>query len=244
MANDYFSFKEFTIWQHGCAMKVCTDSCILGAFAANKAALHKAATALDIGGGTGLLSLMIAQKSHAAITAVEIDETAYTRMKENFAASSFKSRLTAVHTDVKLLEKGPFDFIVSNPPFFESDLRAPEKETNLARHDSGLLLSDLAEQMQRLLHPQGYCCIMVPWLRRDYMLTQLQARAFHVHEELQVRHSASHDPFRSVLLASPAISPAKFLTHELPIRADNGYSTGFAELLGPYYLNKIFVSTT
>src|SRR5688572_30396977 len=130
MANNFFQFKQFIIYQDKCSMKVCTDACIFGAGIANiiSNSESRISNCLDIGTGTGLLSLMIAQKTSALIDAIEIEEDAFNQAKENFSNSSWSQRLRAFHTDVKHFNSPlKYDFIISNPPFYQNDLISPLK---------------------------------------------------------------------------------------------------------------------
>jgi tRNA1Val (adenine37-N6)-methyltransferase len=121
VANNYFQFKQFTIHQDRCAMKVTTDGCLFGAWIAKQVDGNKLAVdnILDIGTGTGLLSLMIAQQSPAKIDAIEIDKETYEQAKENVAASPWAERINIIHGDAKQLPASQqYDVIVSNPPFY------------------------------------------------------------------------------------------------------------------------------
>ncbi|HEY0272940.1 MAG TPA: methyltransferase domain-containing protein, partial [Chitinophaga sp.] len=117
MGNPYFKFKQFIVRQDRCAMKVCTDACLQGAYTARYlSGKPSVGRVLDIGTGTGLLSLMGAQQSNAFFTGVELDVAAGAQAAENFAASPWKARLAAVCTDARTFSApAPFDFIISNP---------------------------------------------------------------------------------------------------------------------------------
>ena len=119
MSNNYFQFKQFTIHQDKCAMKVCTDACLFGAFVANEIQDKTINHILDIGAGTGLLSLMLAQKSNAAIDAVEIDKSTYEQAEENISQSSWKEKITVYNSGIAdFYSNYKYDLIISNPPFF------------------------------------------------------------------------------------------------------------------------------
>ena len=127
MPNNYFRFKEFIIHQDKCSMKVCTDAGIFGAWVAN--CQLPVANCLDIGTGTGVLSLMFAQKNaNAIIDAIEIEENAFDQAKENFLISKWSDRLNIFHTDAKdFVSEKKYDLIISNPPFYENELQSTEK---------------------------------------------------------------------------------------------------------------------
>src|SRR5271154_3865208 len=125
MPNSYFRFKQFIVRQDRSAMKVCTDSCILGAWSATR--LHDAKKILDIGSGTGLLPLMLAQYSHSEIDGIELDHESYKQAEENINESPWSDRLQIMEGDARYYPyKEKYDFIISNPPFFESDLQSPD----------------------------------------------------------------------------------------------------------------------
>ena len=121
MANTYFQFKQFIIHQDQCAMKVCTDACILGAWFAEK--IPSQSAVLDIGSGTGLLMLMLAQKNKSEIDGIELDLSSFKQLKENISISKWKESLHAFPGDVRTFSfSSKYDFIIVNPPFFEGDL--------------------------------------------------------------------------------------------------------------------------
>ncbi|MFI5152541.1 MAG: tRNA1(Val) (adenine(37)-N6)-methyltransferase, partial [Chitinophagales bacterium] len=130
MSNSYFQFKQFRIQQDRCAMKVCTDACILGAWFAEK--IPSYSTVLDIGSGTGLLMLMLAQKNKSEIDGIEVDLNTYKQLKENIDQSPWKDQLRVFPGDIRSFSfSGKYDFIISNPPFYEKDLRSDSSARNL-----------------------------------------------------------------------------------------------------------------
>jgi tRNA1Val (adenine37-N6)-methyltransferase len=123
MSNTYFQFKQFTIHQDQCAMKVCTDACILGAWFAAK--IPEYCTVLDIGSGTGLLMMMLAQRTRSEIYGIEIDLSSYKQLKENISQNKWKERLKVFPGDARTYSfASKYDFIIVNPPFFENDLES------------------------------------------------------------------------------------------------------------------------
>ncbi len=164
MSNKYFDFKQFKVKQELCAMKVGTDSVLLGALAFVEPEVEKI---LDIGTGTGLLALMMAQKSRAQITAIEIDASACTQAQMNFEASKWKERLEISHTNLQnfaLDGSEQFDFIISNPPYFRfnHNFIIQDKQRSLARHDQDLPFEDLAFHVHRLLKQEGKFWLILP----------------------------------------------------------------------------------
>ena len=128
--NTYFQFKQFTVHQECCAMKVSTDACLFGAWLAQRGIGHRA---LDIGGGTGLLSLMLAQASTLYIDAIELEQDCFAQMKNNIQASPWAERICCLQGDVRHFAfTNSYDFIFSNPPFYEKQLPSPNPSINAA----------------------------------------------------------------------------------------------------------------
>jgi len=160
MSNPYFRFKQFTVYHDLCAMKVGTDGVLLGAWSDCK----QAKTILDIGTGSGLIALMLAQRSEARIYAIDIDENACKQAKINFDNSRFSARLTVgkaafQHWDTPL----KFDLLVSNPPYFSDSLKSPDSGRNFARHNDSLFFADLIEKSFSLMNPGGKLDVIIPF---------------------------------------------------------------------------------
>lgn len=237
MPNNYFSFKQFTVQQDHCAMKVCTDACLLGAWAAEKiAVLPSVKNILDIGTGTGLLSLMIAQKNATTIDAVELEENAAQQAAGNFSVSPWKERLQVFNTAIDQFDPGKkYDVIISNPPFFGDDLKSNNAFKNAAKHDSTLTLDELLQQIKRLLKENGTAYILIPFHRINYLEKLASDNGFFINEKLLVKQSVDHGYFRSLLMLSN--QPGAVHTKELAIHdAQKLYSDEFTALLKDYYL--------
>lgn len=235
MSNNYFQFKEFTIQQGNCAMKVCTDACLFGAFIANSKLIT--GNILDIGTGTGLLSLMLAQKSRGNIDAVEIEAGAFAQAKENFEASPWKDRLKIYYTDIlNFHPEKKYAHIISNPPFYEDNLRPEDEGKNVAKHDSNLTLKVLLGLINDLLSNEGSFSVLLTYHRIDYFEKQAKQYGFYLQEKLLVKHTADHPVFRGILIFSRSL---KIVTNSsLLIKEGQGnYSGEFIELLKDYYLN-------
>ena len=162
-----FHFKQFTINQDRCALKVGTDGVLLGAWTACK----NSNSILDIGAGTGIISLMLSQRSSATITAIEIDKGASKQCADNFKNSPWNNRLTVIQKSIqKYSEESAhsFDLIVSNPPF-----HSIQKETtkrNTARSEQELNVSELFNAVHSLLSQEGTFCIIFPFGRIEELI--------------------------------------------------------------------------
>lgn len=231
-----FSFKQFHIEQDRCGMKVTTDACLFGAWTAHLREASIAKRMLDIGAGTGLLSLMLAQKTTANIAAVELDESAFQQCKANFAASPWGSALQVQHTSIQDFHAAEsFDFIITNPPFFQDDLHSPDSKRNLALHSTQLDFPVLLQCIDRLLDDAGHFSILLPF-HRCVAFCQLAAlHHFRLYQMVQVKQTPKHAGFRSMLLFGR--SNKEMRTEEMMIKnEENEYTETFVTLLKDYYL--------
>jgi tRNA1Val (adenine37-N6)-methyltransferase len=155
-----FQFKQFTIRQELCAMKVGTDGVLLGAWAQGGARI------LDAGTGTGVIALMMAQRyPEAQVTAIDIDEGAVRQAQQNVEQAPFARQVTVVHEALQE-HQGEYDAVVSNPPFFIDSLAAPDEQRNMARHTATLTYRELMQAAYRLLTDEGELSLVVPF---DYL---------------------------------------------------------------------------
>jgi tRNA1Val (adenine37-N6)-methyltransferase len=235
MPNSYFRFKQFSIQQERCSMKVCTDSCVFGAWTAGK--IKGSRRILDVGTGTGLLTLMLAQKNQAQYDAIELDPEASGQATENISASPWSANIVLINADVRqYLFSHLYDFIIVNPPFFESDLHSPSAKKNKAKHEESLTLEELIFILRRLLNPRGAFSILLPFHRTGYFEKLASDNGMFLQEKLLIRQTPSHGPFRSVLLFA-STAPDFVPVHELTIRDEEGKETAeLGELLRDYYL--------
>lgn len=234
MPNPYFRFKQFTIFQDQCAMKVCTDACILGAWFSEKAPSWS--SILDIGSGTGLLMLMLAQKHKGEIHGIELDLSAFKQLKDNIGESKWSRELKVFPGDVRHFNfPHKFDFIITNPPFYEKDLEADSHAKNLARHSSELTLAELLTAIDDNLSAEGSFGILLPHHRAHYFEELAKTRHFYLKERLLVRQTPRHDLFRAVLHFSR--NRENFIPEtELSIQDERGaYTEEFVELMRDYY---------
>ncbi|MES2140069.1 MAG: methyltransferase [Bacteroidota bacterium] len=160
MSSQEFVFKQFKILQDKCAMKVGTDAVLLGSWVNTS----NAKTILDIGTGTGIIALMLAQKSDAAIDAIDIDKNAFVQASENIAGCKWKERIQIHHISLQQYStnSSKYDLIVSNPPYFVDSSKASEESRTNARHTDQLPFSDLLNGVLNLLNPTGSFYVILP----------------------------------------------------------------------------------
>jgi tRNA1Val (adenine37-N6)-methyltransferase len=173
MPKPSFRFKQFTIQQDRCAMKVSTDGVLFGAWVQHAGA----ARMLDIGTGTGVLALIAAQRAASArVDAVEIDDQAAQQAAENALASPWADRVTVHRMDVRRMHSSePFDLILCNPPYYEGYSTAADERVGVAKHSDELRFPELIDAVERLLAPAGRLAVIIP-LNREADLLQEAAR--------------------------------------------------------------------
>lgn len=215
-------------------MKICTDSCILGAWTANH--LYGTKNILDIGTGTGLLSLMLAQKFDGLIDSIELDPESAAQAKENIITSPWPQRIRLLEGDIRNYPSPTdYDFIITNPPFYESDLRSPTEKKNKAKHNESLTLYELLIAIRTHLKSTGAFSILLPFHRSDYFEKLAVSKGFFLREKLTVRQTPAHAPFRSIFLFSFQ-NPDILVSNELTIKNEKGsYNLEFTELMADYY---------
>jgi tRNA1Val (adenine37-N6)-methyltransferase len=237
MANSFFRFKQFTIHQKHCAMKVTTDGCLFGAWVADRLAKYIMPnhTLLDIGAGTGLLSLMaVQQQPNLQVDAIEIDPLAATEASQNCLSSPWPTQIKVIQSaiqDFAATQTQQYGAIVTNPPFFEKALPSNSNSRNLAMHSHELSLAELIHCIGQLLDNNGFFAVLLPFYRTNEWLTL--AHQFYVLEQVTVHQTEHHAPFRTMLLMSKHSQPSKQST--IIIKEQNKYTKDFIDLLTPYY---------
>lgn len=235
MSNTFFSFKQFTIHQDRCAQKVSTDACLLGALIAER--WKNCQDILDIGAGTGLLMLMLAQKSIARIQGIEIEQDCFGQLQQNISASPWKERLTPIQGDVVKYDfRQHFNGIICNPPFFEHDLPSSDTKAQIARHSLLLTIKQLFSMAKKWLKVDGELALVVPQKRMPYCRETATEAGLHLITCIHIRHSSAHDRHRAVLIFAPSAVP-EFTESELTLMADREqYTPEVRQLLKDYYL--------
>lgn len=235
MANSYFQFKQFRIDQSSCAMKVTTDASLFGAWIASQALHHS--SALDIGGGTGLLSLMLAQKNESIIDVIEIEPQCFEQMKQNIENSEWHDRIRCMLKDINdYSPKKQYDIVVSNPPFHQGQLKSDQETINLARHGDELTLELLFNKVKSLLSHDGIFFLLVPAYREAACTALAASHGMHLDKKTMVKQSPFHDAFR-IMFAFKNSEALETVTDEIIIKdSKDQYSQKFIEYLRDYYL--------
>lgn len=235
MSNPYFQFKQFTVWHDKCAMKVGTDGVLLGAWTSVQNA-HKI---LDVGTGTGLVALMLAQRSlpDADIVALEIDETAAGQARENVTRSPWKERVEVVQADFRDYQSlDKFDVIVSNPPYFVDSLECPDQQRNAARHNDSLAYEELLEGVAGLLAEDGAFTIVIPVDVADRVKMIAAVKNLYAVRQLNVITKPGGVPKRTLITFT--FSNQECVVEELLTElARHQYSEEYIALTREYYLN-------
>ena len=223
-------------------MKVTTDACLFGGWVANEVRSQKlkVKNVVDVGSGTGLLSLMFVQKNPLTIIdAVEIDEDAYEQADGNIAASPFTNMINVIRGDIRSFPfTKKYDVIISNPPFYEKDIKSEDQKKNIAHHHSGLLLKELISVIKKNLSHEGFFFLLLPFKRNEEIKKILLRQNLFLQKIVFVRHSINHDYFRMMIIGKlNEEGEAATMIDEISICNDRQqYTKEFKELLKDYYL--------
>lgn len=236
MSNPYFRFKQFTVYHDQCAMKVGTDGVLLGAWAE----VGHCKDILDVGTGSGLIGLMMAQRNpEARVTAIDIDQGTVAQAKENVDNSPFADRMTVELCDFRdcgCTWQDRFDLIVSNPPWFGNSLLSPDAGRTTARHSVSLTLQELLHTAKSCLKLQGTLALILPFDKRNELKQLTHKLGFYLKRETVVFPLPGKVPKRilSEWLCSPVENP---LQNNLVIaHSPSQYSPEFVRLVREFYL--------
>ncbi|MGB6268385.1 MAG: methyltransferase [Olleya sp.] len=231
-----FKFKQFSVNQEQCAMKIGTDSVLLGAWTPLDT---NPFSVLDIGAGTGVLSLILAQRSNAqVIDAIEIDELAYEQCVDNFEVSSWSDRLFCYHADLAEFTEeieDKYDLIISNPPFYSENFKTENEQRDLARFTDALPFGHLIESVSQLLAIDGVFSVVIPFKEEADFITLASAVKLYPNKIMHVKGSPSSDIKRSLLVFSFRESEIK--TETLIIETSrHKYTESYINLTKDFYL--------
>ena len=232
-----FQFKQFSVEQDRTAMKIGTDGVLLGAWTPIE---NNPFSILDIGTGTGIIALMLAQRSHAEqIDALEIDEDAYEQATDNFENSPWNDRLFCFHAGLDEFVEEPedeYDLIVSNPPFYSEDYKSENEQRDLARFQDAMPFEDLIEAAALLLSENGIFSVIIPFKEEKKFLALAKEYELHPIKITRVKGNPTSDIKRS-LLAFGRNESDTVLDDELIIETDRHvYTSEYIELTKDFYL--------
>lgn len=234
MANNYFNFKHFTIYQDKSAFKVGTDGVLLGAYAD----VTGVKRILDIGSGTGLISIMLAQRSDAEITAIEPDNESYIQTSENVSRCDWHERITVEHTDLQNFKpvQGKFDLIITNPPFFADSLKSPDLRKSFARHNESLTSEGILDGVSKLMEDEGRLQLILPFVEGNVFIAEAHKYRLYCNNILKIRPLPSSEIRRLILTFSRNQKKPveRFLTIEYGKRYE--FSEEYKNLTKEFYL--------
>lgn len=235
MTQTRFHFKQFSLSQEGCAMKVGTDGVLLGAWAE----VPVGGALLDIGSGSGLLSLMAAQKGAGSIDAVEIDPVAASRARENVAQSPWPGRIRVTSCNIMHFTPATkYHLILTNPPFFQASLKAPDPARTMARHTDTLTPENLIQLALQWLLSNGHICLILPSETSETFVKEAMSNGLYLYRRCTITTKAGKPPKRTLLDLTPTPPRA---THETQLILQDTHSNqrtqDYQNLTRDFYLD-------
>lgn len=234
VANDFFRFKEFTIYQDKCAFKVGTDGVLLGA----AADVSSAGKILDIGSGTGLISIMVAQRCSGEIVAIEPDVKSFVQLYENVRDCKWSNRIDVVNSALQSFKTNSrFDLILSNPPYFISSLKNPDHRKSVARHNDTLSHQDLLSGVEELMTLNGKFQVILPFNEGMKFIRAALEKNLFCNDLMKIQPSPGSEIKRVII----TLSRQKRQVHESVLIIETGerheYSEEYKNLTKDFYLN-------
>jgi tRNA1Val (adenine37-N6)-methyltransferase len=228
-----FKFKQFEVDQTGCAMKINTDGVLLAALVES----NEPKRILDIGTGTGVLALMLAQRFISAqIEAVEIDEQATATAEKNFRSSVFSARLAVKNTAVEQYKSNDqFDLIISNPPFFVNDLKNIEEKKGIARHTNKVFFDDLIAKVNVLLVENGSFWFILPIKQAELLIEKASDYKFAATKIIHLHSDKFKLPFRYIVCLKKN-SIVSTIDHFYIYEDEKIYTRAYKELFKDFFL--------
>jgi tRNA1Val (adenine37-N6)-methyltransferase len=214
MANDHFSFKQFKIYQDKAAFKVGTDGVLLGA----SADINGVKRILEVGSGTGLIAIMLAQRCDAQIVTIEPDQDSFIQASDNVKLCKWSSRIKVVNSDLKNYDpvNEKYDMIVTNPPYFNCSLKNTDPRKSAARHNDSLTSDELLNGVSRLMEDRGRFQLIMPYVEGNVFIAEAQQYGFYCNNILKIKPLPSAEIRRLILTLSRQRSGMneRFLTIE------------------------------
>jgi tRNA1Val (adenine37-N6)-methyltransferase len=228
-----FRFKQFEVDQSNCAMKINTDGVLLGAMVQHE----NPKRILDIGTGTGVIALMLAQRfASAQVHAVEIDEQASATAKRNFEHSAFSKRLSVAHIAIEQYHHPEkFDLIVANPPFFVNDYKNAEPKKEIARHASNTFFAELIKKVDELLNDDGYFWFVLPIKQADEVVCRGEELGLYEMKRISLHSDVSKPEFRRIICLGRGradLGKEDFIIYE----REKKYTKAYEALLKDFFL--------
>ena len=232
----HFDFQQFRISHDRCAMKVGTDGVLLGAWSP----VDGAKRILDIGTGSGLIALMLAQRSEAEIVGVELDSAAAQQASENATASPFKERIEIVNCNISdYCTTFPFDLVVSNPPFFEEDVTSPNQLRSQARSTQSLPLEQLIQVAYDMLNPGGKLCVVLPTETAQRFTNSCIVKHFTPVRITAIQTTPKKSPKRMLLCFQKGVEHIECQRDTLTLSTSDGKrSEEYQKLTDAFYLKR------
>lgn len=234
MVNNYFSFKQFTIYQDKSSFKVGTDGVLLGA----TADLSDVNRILDIGSGTGLVAIMLAQRCDAEIVAIEPDNESYIQACENVSRCPWNNRIKVENTDLQNFnpELNKFDLIVTNPPYFSDSLKSPDIRKSAARHNDSLASEEILDGVIRLMKVDGRLQLILPYAEGNIFIADAAKYGLYCNNILKIKPLPTSEIRRLILTLSRSRQKPveKFLTIEHGKRHE--FTSEYISLTKDFYL--------
>ncbi len=230
-----FQFKQFSVEDNTSTMKVGTDAVLLGAWTN----VQNAKNILEIGTGSGVISIMLAQRSEVKIEAIDIDKNSVDQASDNFKNSPWDKHLSAKHFSLKefmIENKNRYDLIISNPPFFIDSLKSPNKNKTRSKHTDELSYSDLIRGLIHFLSPQGRACIILPYNESKSFINLARIEKLYLNKQLLIKPKKDKVANRVLMEFSfkkVSLNETKIYLREI----DNSFSDEYKNLSKDYYLN-------
>lgn len=235
MSSDYFQFKQFLVHHNYSTMKVGTDAVLLGTLAD----VQYVKSILEIGCGSGLISLILAQRSSAKITAIDLHQASVWEARANFKESPWSDRLTALYISYQQFASqgnpARYDLIISNPPFFENDLKSADAVRNLARHNDQLSTLEFLRASNYFLSEAGIICVILPITEAQKFIREAEEQQFYLNKKIEIKPKPSKDANRMILTFSKRKNELK--KEVFTIREDsNKYTEEYRKLTEAFYV--------